>query len=415
MTAPPEAALTLRTLRAPDELATIRDAWRSFQFHPWSDFDYYREYVARQDGFVRPHVLVLERAGRPIALVAGSLRHERLPWRIGSLTAWRSRARVLRIGGGAVMGESSAEVARAITAELQAALARGEADAAYVHQIDSASELLRSLQGVPHLARDHWVRPVGGWVLELPETFAAYLASRTKGVRRHLKRYSNVLERELGTDVTIACYRQAAELERLIQDSETVARLTYHRRMGVGFDGAGSARQVFDHAVQAGWLRGYVLYARGKPIAFWHGLAYGRTFFTRDTGYDPAFGELRPGNYLLNKVIEEHCRTHETERFDYGIMDLEYKRNFGSRRYERSSVYLFSRRPRGLYLFALRTLSGAGDRAARALLGEHARRWARKLGGLGRRSASAADRSEAPEPRSPASPAVAASHENAAE
>lgn len=402
-----ETTLTVRTLRALDELASIREAWRALQFHPWSDFDYFTQYIAHQEGFVRPHVLVLERAGRPIALVVGSLRRERVPWRIGSLTIWNSRALILRVGGGGIMGESSAEVARAITAELQAALARGEAAAVYLHQVDSAAELLRSVQGVGGLLRDRWARPVGGWVLDLPETYAAYHASRTKSVRRHMRRYANVLERELGSDVTVVCHRDPADLERLIQDSEAVARLTYHRRMGVGFDGAGSARQVFAHAAQAGWLRGYVMYARGKPIAFWHGLVYGRTFYTRDTGYDPAFGELRPGNYLLNKVIEEHCRTHESERFDYGIMDLEYKRNFGSRRYERSSIYLFSRRPGGLWLSMLRTLSGSADRVARALLGERARRWARKLGALGRPSSGAPARSEDGEARAPAASGAA--------
>jgi hypothetical protein len=389
--------VTVRTLRELGEISSIREVWRSFQDHPWADVDYYVEVLARKAEFIRPHVLVLEREGLPIALIAGVVRRDFLPWQIGFLALGRSRARVLRIGGGAVMGESSDDVARVVARELQDALGRGEADVAYLHQIDSQSALLRRLEHVPGLARDRFSRAVGGWVLDLPESYDAYLESRTKGVRRHLKRYAGVLERKLGRDFSIVCHRGQGDMERLIRDSETVARLTYHRRMGVGFDDTDSTRQVFAHAMAAGWLRGYVMYVKERPIAFWHGLVYGKTFYTRDTGYDPEFGELRPGNYLMNRIIEEHCRTRETERFDYGLMDLDYKRNFGSRRYERSSIYLFSRRPRGLFLSTMRAASGTADRAARLLLGARAPKWTRKLRSIGRgpsaRHAHDADRS----------------------
>ena len=329
-----------------------------------------------------------------VGLVAGQIRREALPWRVGSLTLGRSRARVLWVGAGGAMGEAAGAGARTVVAELGAALGRGEADAAYLHQLETGSPLLMEAQGVRGLTRDRGVRSSAGWVLELPETYAAYLASRTKNVRRNLKRYSQLLERELGADFEIVCHREPAALERLVRDSEAVARQTYHRRMQHGFEDTPAVREFFARALAAGWMRGYVLYARKKPIAFWHGLAYQGTFFTRDTGYDPAHGELRPGNYLLSKVIEEHCRTRETVRFDYGVMELEYKRQFGTRRYERASIYLFSPRLRGLVLSSLRSASSLADRAARRLLGSRARGWTRRLAGFGRKPATSEEEAD---------------------
>jgi hypothetical protein len=374
--------LSVRTLRSLAELGEVEDFWRQHCAHPWSDLDYLRLVLAAQPGFLRPHVLVLARAGRMVALVAATLRDESLPLKVGSFVLWKSRARVLHAGAGGAMGEDSPEVARAVRDEFQAALARGEADAAYAHQIEAGGALAAALADVPALARDRRARPSAGWLLELPASAEEFLASRSKSTRRHLKRYANALERELGAELALTCHRTPAELERLIQDSETIAGRTYHRGLGVGFADTPELRRLFAFAAERGWLAGYVLRARGRPIAFWHGLLYRGTFVTRDTGFDPEFRALRPGQYLLQRVIAEHCTTRETSRFDYGVMELDYKKNFGSRRYEKSSPYVFSRRPRGVWLWGLRSLYAALERLARRVLGERARGFARRIARL---------------------------------
>lgn len=388
--APPSAAgLSVRTLRSLPELGEVEAFWRAHATHPWSDLDYLREVLATQPDFLRPHVLVLARGGQTVALVAGALRRERFPFKVGSFVLWRTRARVLHVGSGGVLGEDSPAVARAVRDEFLAALARGEADAAYAHQLEAGGALAAALVDVPALARDRRVRPSAGWRLELPASPAEFLASRSKSTRRHIKRYAQALERELGADLSIACHRAPEELERLITDSEAIARQTYHRGLGVGFADTPELRRLFAFAAARGWLFGYVLRARGRPIAFWHGLVYRGTFVTRDTGYDPEFTALRPGQYLLHHVIAEHCTTRASERFDYGVMELDYKKNFGSHRYEKSSPYVFARRPRGLLLWSLRTLSDALERLARRLLGSRARDLARRLARLGRKDTAA--------------------------
>jgi hypothetical protein len=380
----PPGPLTIRTVRELDGVRELKETWRALQHNPRSDLDHYLSQVASRADFVRPHVMVLERDAVAVGLVVASVVRERIAFKIGSLVPWRSRARVLRVGAGGLLGVDCPATAQAVVAELRAALARGEAEAGYLHQIDSESPVLAALQNLPWPLRDGWARASAGWVLELPSTYEAYLASRGRNVRRNLRRYSALLESEIGDRSRIVCYRQPGDLERLVRDSETIARLTYHRGMGVGFRDTPELRAAFRFALEAGWLRAYLLYDGERPVAFWHGLAYAGTFFTRDTGYDPDLAALRPGHYLLNAIIAEHCRTRETERFDYGVMELEYKRHFGTRRYERVSPYLFARRPRGLWLATLRALTGVADRGARKLLGARARNLARRWATLGR-------------------------------
>ena len=70
---PHDGRVTLRTVRDLDGIAALREAWSALQRHPWADIDHYLVHVAREDGFLRPHVMVLERNGVTVALVVDLL------------------------------------------------------------------------------------------------------------------------------------------------------------------------------------------------------------------------------------------------------------------------------------------------------------------------------------------------------
>jgi hypothetical protein len=375
----------LHTLRERDSLEGVRDCWTSLQRHPWSDLDFTLSCVSREQGFVRPHVLLLEQDGRPEGLLVGSLRDEELAWRLGSLPLMRTRARVVRVATGGIQGVSSAERAATVTRELLATLERGEADAVYLHEVEAGEPLLAEIARQPGvLQRDPCQRPISGWALDLPASYQEFRQGLSKKTRSNLNYTANLVQRRLGAELALACYRKPEELERLVRDSETIACQTYGRRAGVGFADTPAARRMLGHALARGWLRAHVLYAGARPIAFSHGLVYGKTFFGRHTGFDPAFSELRPGVFLLARIIEELCQERAVECMDFGVMENDFKRSFGTRRYERVSAYVFSRRWRGLRLALSRAAVGTLDRAARTALGaSRARRLARKVLGRG--------------------------------
>jgi len=373
--------VTTRALRTLEELDTVEPAWTALQHHPAGDLGSYRDCLAREEGFGRPHVVLLERAGATKALAAAHLGEERVPWRVGSFTLGRSRARVLRLSGSGLLGELDAPMAEALAAELLAVLARHEADALYLHELDPASPLVAALaRRAGPLQRDRWARASTGWLLDLPPSYAAFRGGLSRKTRASLNHTTNLLRRRLGPELALACHRAPADLERLLADSEAIARRTYHRHSGVGFQPTPAARARLAHAAAAGWLRGHVLHAGTRPIAFSHGLLYRGTFHGRHTGFDPDFAALRPGVYLVARIVEELCGA--AERFDLGVMDNDFKRSFATRSYARLSCYVFAPGPRGLALALARAASGGLDHAARRLLGAAAaRRMARRLSG----------------------------------
>lgn len=377
----PLVGLGLRVLRETDALEGVRGLWTALQRHPWSDLDFTLACAARESAFVRPHVLVLEEDGRPEGLLVASLRDEELAWRLGSRTLLRPRARVLRVATGGLLGLGSEERARVAARELLATLERGEADALYLHEVEREAPLLGELARQPGLLqRDPFQRPVTGWALDLPGSYAEFRQGLSKKTRTNLNYTANLMQRRLGAELALVCYQRPEDLELVLRDSEAVAGRTYGRRAGIGFADTPTSRRVLEHALARGWLRAHVLYAGARPIAFSHGLVYGRTFFGRHTGFDPDFADLRPGVFLLARIIEDLCRERTVECIDFGVMDNEFKRSFGTRRYERVSTYVFARRWRGLRLALGRALVGGLDRVARAALGAgRARRLARRV------------------------------------
>lgn len=370
---------TIRVVRELNELEALRPAWSALCRHPLADLDHLLELQARQPGFLRPHVVVVEHAGRVVALIAAHLLREPVPWRIGSLHLYRREARVLRIGTGAVMGACDGEVARAALASLRSSLVDGEADAVYLHQVATDSPLfLEVLREPDGLARDRFARTVPGWQLELPGSFEEFLASRSRAVRKNYRRYAKRLEVELG-DTRVERLVAPGDLERILKESAAIARRTYHERLGVAFTDDARTRELVGRALRAGWFECYLLYRGSQAIAFSHGLLYRGTLFARDTGFDPDLAEYRPGIYLLGRTIADHCASG-TRTLDYGVMDAEYKRHFGSTRGEYASAFVFGTSPRGRTLALERVVIGTADRLVRTVLGsDRARRWSRRL------------------------------------
>jgi len=368
-------------LRRVEELSALEPVWRTLETHPASEYGAFLR--STRDSGERPFVMAHQRGRCVTGLLAARLVAENVRWRVGSLALLRGRARVLRVGSGAAMGECSAQGAHATLKELLLALERDEADGIYLHQLERGAPLERAARELPtRLMRDPFPRVVTGWTLDLTEGFEHFLASRSKSVRKGYRRFAQQLEREvpaLRAEILAAPH----ELERIVRDSHRVARLTYHERLGVSFRDDDATRAAVIAALEAGWFRAYLLYDADRPIAFAHGLRFGATFFARDTGFDPAFAEHRPGIYLLVKMIADQAAS-AARTLDYGVMDAEYKRQFGTNRREYVSSWIFAPTRRGLLLRMQRTLTGSTDRALRVLLdAQRLRRWSRRLGGAG--------------------------------
>lgn len=348
-------ALNIRVLRTSRELEEIRNIWTSWQYHPNSDMDFYLTVNRLRPQILRPHVMVLYRDNHPDAMLIGRIVNERIEFNVGYKTIFRPEARLLTIAYGGLLGSLSCQNSEALVKEITNSLSRGEADAARLKEIPMDSDLFRAAaQAGGLLFRHRLITPNEHWRLNLPGEFSEFLKSRSSNVRHNIRRYARRFRDAYGDGISVRCYRESTELDRMCIDMETIAAKTYHRGLGAGFADNAETRGLFELALHRGWLRAYVLYVRGTPCAFWQGLMYRQTFFTGSTAYDPSFEEYRPGAFLLMDLIEQLCR-EGVSRIDFGLGDANYKLRYCNESWQEGSLFIYAPTLRGLGLFMLKT------------------------------------------------------------
>jgi CelD/BcsL family acetyltransferase involved in cellulose biosynthesis len=342
----PTNGASVRVARSVEGVEALRPLWTALQGpHFTSDIDVFLTVVQHAPGVVRPHVVVVEKDGDPVALVAGRIENARLPARLGYV-GFSPRLRMLTVAYGGFLAARPSDTTAGLEA-LRGSLNGDRVDLVRLRMLEvgSAVHAAAREQGSA-LTRRRFSPELRHWQCAVPASFEEFLAARSKERRRHVRRYQRRLEEAFPGDVEVRHFTTRAELDRLFLDSERVQRRTYQRALGVGFTDDELSRRLAALTMDKGWFRGTVLYLRGEPAAFWHGNAYRGTFSTAVTGYDPELAEHRPGTYLLMKLVETLCADAEVHSIDFGFGDAEYKRSFGERSVLEKDVVVFEPRAR---------------------------------------------------------------------
>jgi hypothetical protein len=70
-------------------------------------------------------------------------------------------------------------------------------------------------------------------------------------------------------------FRTTTELAVALHDMEEIVRNSVKPQLGFGFFNTIQSQKQLLVDAQQGWLRIYILYVEGKPVAFWKGTLYG--------------------------------------------------------------------------------------------------------------------------------------------
>lgn len=380
----------VRVLRSIEEVEDAGEVWRSIQsppgsppLHPFSDYDYFLTRAVLRKGFLRPHVLLLMEGDRA-GIVPGLIEERDILWGVGGKSVLRSRGRVLRVNNGGLIGLASRASAEAAVAQFRAALRAREADLVNLHEIEDESEIGKASRRVPFLMRDHFARTVPHFVLDLPATYDEFYQSRSKNAKEALNRARNLTRRKI-KDLRVVRYDRTDDLEPIMTDCDAVASRTYQRDMGIGFKNDAATRDHIAWALKAGRLRAHVLYDGARPVAFWHHILYRGTMHTRETAFDADYSNSRPGFYLLSKAIEDSIADPVVERFDFGPMDVDYKRKLCTSQSNLVTVHIFPLSFKGFGMMAKRLATVAAEHFVLSVLGrDRARKLARSVRSLRR-------------------------------
>jgi CelD/BcsL family acetyltransferase involved in cellulose biosynthesis len=163
-------------------------------------------------------------------------------------------------------------------------------------------------------------------VIELPDTYDAYLA-RLSGKDRHELRRK--LRRADGARPRVEVARTPAAMAALMDGF-----IALHRKSKVGkarfMDERMEAffRDVGTAFAAAGWAALWLLWLDDRPAAAVFCLEYGRTVSLYNSGFDPAARVLSPGVVLIARTIEDAI-ARGFRRYDFLRGEEAYKYGFG--------------------------------------------------------------------------------------
>jgi len=335
---------------------------------PSIDMEFHLTMLQHGSGILRPHVTVLRQGGIAKSILVGRIESAPLRVKVGYKSLSSPPVRVLTLTHGGMLGEDSQENAAALVDSVQKCLSNREADVAFFYGMETDSTFYRAVRNAGSWStRDYNPAVMRRWRIPLPASYEQLYRQRSSNTRHNLKRYSKRLRETFKDQLAVRTYQHASEVEALLSDTEVIAAKTYQRGLGVGFAETELTRQLMMLAARRGWLRAYILYAGSRPIAFWNGFLYHRTLFTGSTGYDPDLGDLRPGTFLLERMLEELCAEKTADNVDFGFGDAQYKRDWCDHEHFQVSQYLFAPTLGGLCLnVAYNSLCGA-SRTIRAI------------------------------------------------
>jgi CelD/BcsL family acetyltransferase involved in cellulose biosynthesis len=353
--------------RSFEEVEELRPAWESLHNgRVTSDLDFVLTYCRHTPGVVRPHVVLVEDDGEPVALAAARLEDIRLPAKLGYKVALNSSLRALTVVYGGLLGEAAR--IPALVESVGRSIADERLDILRFRMLELGSPQHEALaERVPAVRKQRFATRMPHWRAALPGSLDEFLARRSRRRRESVRRYSRRLEKTYGDEARVEVVRDGAGLEKLFAESEIIHRETYQHILGVGFSDENVQRRLAELAADRGWFRGYVLYLREKPVAFWHGNAYKGSFGVVSTGFDPAYAEDRPGTYLLMRAVEDLSADGSAQVLDFGFGDADYKRHFGDDFVEEQDIGIFEPRPKLLALNAAHSALGGATAGARAL------------------------------------------------
>jgi hypothetical protein len=236
-------------------------------------------------------------------------------------------------------------------------LNHGEADVAFLHQPCEDSLLYQRALSLPSIwCTDHLTNPEPHHAMRLPENIEQVYEGFSHGLRGQLRRKQKKVLKEFNGSVKFTCFRNADELDRVFEQAEGIAKKTYQRGLGVGFEDTKAMRGRLNLCAQMGWLRAGMLYIEDRPCSFWIGTVYDGVFVSDFLAFDPDFRDYSPGSYLLITMIEEFCK-EGVKAIDFGFGPGEYKERFGNSQLRETSVYIFAPGFKGITLNALRTMT----------------------------------------------------------
>jgi CelD/BcsL family acetyltransferase involved in cellulose biosynthesis len=361
-------SVRVRVVRTLEEVEQIRSVWMAWPEHRDADIDVFLTVLRCEAEGAEPHIIVIERNGRPDAIVVGMLTVSNLRERIAYVSLPISNVRTLSFAYRGFLGKQTEENCNLVLNEIERSLRRREADIALLGYVREDSPLYQ----VAARPQSVWTRGVSSasqthWKMNITEAqdgiFATISGDHKRKLRAEAKKF-----RAAFSDLEVVRFEGSERFDVLMNDAEQVAATTYQRALGAGFSNTKSVRDLLALEAEKGWLRAYILYFGGRPGAFWIGSVYNGVFLSEYLAHDPAHAKFSPGTFLLMQAMEEFQGAQITG-IDFGIGDALYKQRFSNQHWKENTLSAYAPTWVGMRVKAIRNVAALVDSTAKNLLG----------------------------------------------
>ncbi|HEY1299978.1 MAG TPA: GNAT family N-acetyltransferase [Stellaceae bacterium] len=217
---------------------------------------------------------------------------------------------------------------------------------------------------------------------ELPASFEEYEGQLGSSTRQSLRRQHRKLVQHVEGDLRLVRFSAASEIAEFVSDARKISQKTYQwRLLGLGLRDAAALEDSLGFAARRGWLRSYILYCRGEPVAFMLGYQYRGTYHYIDVGYDPAWAKWSVGSVLQMEMMKDLLDgPARPVLFDFSTGFGEHKARFGHGSRDEVNLVLLRRCPRNMALAAFYAASATADKRLAAGLDRlGVKKWAKRL------------------------------------
>lgn len=206
-------------------------------------------------------------------------------------------------------------------------------------------------------------------VIDLPPTLDAYLEDADKRSKKSLAHRQRRLLRDFADDVEVTCFEHVDDVPAFLDHVQEVAEKTDRQRpLGLDMRDRDVVETKLGFVARKNWLRSYVLFCSGRPVAFLIGYQYGRCFYHIDVGFDPEYSQWSVGSMLQVEVVEDlYARDHRPELLDFSASFGDQKARLGHRDQKEINLLLLPRTLRHAILAtAYKRLDGLSNLAVSA-------------------------------------------------
>jgi hypothetical protein len=362
-----QTATTPKVARSEQDVAALRPLWEALSpANVDADIDYVLTVVRNHAPTISPFTLRVDRPDGEPMLVVARLDDYAYPVKVGYRELFRFRLRTIVVAFDGILGAESEADQRRCVEELLATVRRGDADAVIFQKLEVGSPLQRVVANQKGLAAVRGVESSTQWLIDLPDSLDEFLARRSTSTRQRIRTDNRKLVRKYD-DVKVVRL-DLLEPEAMLAELEKVSRKAYQRALGVGATNTELGRALILGSQRQGWLRAWMLYLDGIPVAFWLGTLYRGVFTIDSPSFDPAYAKDSVGMYSMFAMVEDLCADPAAEVLNLGHGDAEYKRRHATRTTQVRDEILLARRLRPLAVgWMLRAVFWARRTAYRVL------------------------------------------------